>query len=143
MDITHNLTIKASAETIYNAVATEKGINGWWSKDCNVGENEGEDSLLKFDKQGTIVEMSFRTETLIPNQKAVWICTKNGNPLWLNTKIVTEITETTDGAEIVFSHANFQDGLEDNEGFEMTKQGWQHFVGSLQSFCETGEGQPW
>ncbi|MGI9542380.1 MAG: hypothetical protein ACR2MX_03920, partial [Cyclobacteriaceae bacterium] len=61
MDITHNLMINASPETIYDAVASEKGINGWWSKDCKVGEAEGEGSLLKFNKAGNIVEMGFRT----------------------------------------------------------------------------------
>ena len=41
MDITHNLKINAKAATIYNAVATQAGISGWWSKDCVVGEKEG------------------------------------------------------------------------------------------------------
>jgi len=143
MDITHNLQIKAKAEVIYNAVATEKGINGWWSKDCSVGETEGEGSLLKFDKQGTIVEMGFRTLTLTPNKKAVWECTENGNPAWIGTKIITEISESENGCEVVFSHAGFQEKWRGQEPFEMTKQGWVHFVNSLVSYCQKGEGQPW
>ena len=49
MEIKHNLEINANASTIFNAVATEKGINGWWSKDCEVGETIGSDSTLRFD----------------------------------------------------------------------------------------------
>ncbi|GJM35883.1 MAG: hypothetical protein DHS20C18_48840 [Saprospiraceae bacterium] len=143
MDITHNLTIKASPEAIYNAVATKNGITGWWSKDCTVGETEGKKSLLKFNKEGTIVEMGFRTLTLIPNKKVVWECTENGNPAWLGTKIVTEISAAEGGSKVVFSHADFDEKWKGQDPFEMTKGGWKHFVSSLVAYCEEGVGQPW
>ena len=143
MDIKHNLKINASAETIYNAVATEKGITGWWSKDSKVGETIGSDSILNFDKQGTIVTMGFGTSELSPNKKVVWECTNNANPAWIGTKIITEISTLDNGCEVVFSHADFNEKWEGQEPYEMTKQGWVHFVNSLTSYCETGEGQPW
>lgn len=143
MDIKHNLNLNASAETIYKAVSTQQGINGWWSKDCSVGETEGGDSLLKFDKQGTIVEMGFKTESLVPNKTVIWECTQNGNPAWLGTKIKTQITELENGCEVVFSHANFDEKWKGQDPFEMTKQGWEHFVNSLRTYCEDGQGQPW
>ena len=143
MDITHNLNIKASPETVYNAVSTHQGINGWWSKNCQVSETVGGDSILKFDKQGTIVRMDFRTEQLIPNEKVIWTCIKNGNPMWIGTKIITEIKSTAHGSEVQFSHAGFDEAHAGKEGFEMTKSGWDHFVNSLVSYCENGEGQPW
>jgi len=143
MEITHNLKINASAETIYNAVSTNAGISGWWAKDASVGESEGEGSLLKFNKQGTIVPMSFKTIALDPNKKAVWECTENGNPAWIGTEIITEITSTESGCDVVFSHANFDEKWSGQEPFEMTKGGWDHFVASLVSYCETGSGQPW
>lgn len=144
MDIRHDLVINATPETIYNAVATHAGINGWWSKECTVGEKVGENSVLNFDKQGTMVRMDFRTEELAPNKRVVWACTKNANSMWENTKIITEIGEKKEGGvEVVFNHAGFDDSCAGQEGFEMTKQGWDHFVGSLVAFCETGNGQPW
>lgn len=143
MDIKHNLKINASAQTIYNAVATEKGITGWWSKDCKVGETVGSDSTLNFDKQGTIVTMGFQTLELNPNKKVVWECTKNGNPAWMGTKIITEISESGSGCDVVFSHADFDEKWKGQEPYEMTKQGWVHFINSLVSYCETGKGQPW
>ena len=143
MDITHNLAIKASPEAVYQAVATEKGITGWWSKDCQVGEEEGEKSQLKFVKEGNTVEMGFQTDTLEPNRRVVWECTDNANPAWIGTKIITEISKTDEGSQVLFSHAGFDDKWKGQEPFEMTKGGWQHFVGSLVSYCEKGEGQPW
>lgn len=143
MDITHNLEIKASADKVYSAVATQEGITGWWSKDCTVGEKEGDKSLLKFDKQGTIVEMGFVTKTLIPVKKVVWECVENANPAWLGTEIITEVLEKGDGSSVTFSHAGFDEKWRGQEAFEMTKGGWDHFVTSLVSYCEGGEGQPW
>jgi len=143
MNITHNLRIKASAETIYNAIATQNGITGWWSKDCEVGEAVGENSLLKFDKQGKIVEMGFKTLELSANKKAVWECTENGNPAWLGTRIVTEITPGNHTSDVLFSHTGFDEKWKGQDPFEMTKQGWEHFVNSLVSYCEGGKGQPW
>ena len=143
MDITHNLKINATAETIYNAVSTKNGMQGWWCKDSMVGEVEGKNSLLKFDKEGTIVPMHFKTITLNPNKKVIWECTQNGNPAWVGTKIITEISESENGCDVVFSHADFDEKWSGQEAFEMTKQGWAHFVASLNSYCENGEGQPW
>ncbi len=143
MDITHNLTIKASSETIYKAVSSEEGISGWWSKDCNVGTKEGEKSLLKFDKEGTIIEMGFETKILEPNKKVVWGCISMPNPAWIGTRIITEISSSEDGCDIVFSHAGFDDKWKGQEPFEQTKGTWNHFMNSLVSYCENGQGQPW
>lgn len=143
MDITHNLKIKASPETIYKAVSTREGIQGWWCKDSKVGEAEGKKSLLKFNKEGNIVPMGFETLNLDKDKKAVWECTDNPNPAWIGTKLTTEITSNDSGSAVVFSHSGFDEKWKGQEPFEMTKQGWEHFMNSLVSYCETGEGQPW
>lgn len=143
MDITHNLNINASAETIYNAVQSQNGISSWWAKDCTVGENVGENSHLKFDKQGTIVEMGFKTMALNPNKRVVWECISNPNPAWIGTTLTTEIESSDDGCNVVYTHGGFDEKWKGQDPFEMTKQGWQHFMASLVSFCEKGEGQPW
>ena len=143
MEIAHNLSIKAEPETVYKAVSTNEGIAGWWSKDCVVGESEGTDSKLKFDKQGKLVEMTFKTTHLNHNTKVLWECTENPNPAWIGTRISTEITKTPTGCDVLFSHRNFDEKWKGAEPFEMTKQGWNHFIASLVSYCEKGVGQPW
>ncbi|MFT6843846.1 MAG: hypothetical protein ACJAUV_000013 [Flavobacteriales bacterium] len=142
MEITHLLKIKASPEKVFKAVSSQQGISAWWSKECSVGESEGSTSTLKFDKQGTIVTMGFKTTHLNVNKKVLWECVENANPAWLGTRISTEISETLEGSEVLFSHRNFDEKWKGQDLFEMTKQGWEHFVGSLVSFCETGEGEP-
>ena len=142
MDIRHDLQINATAQTIYAAVSTQEGISGWWSKDCQIGESEGAGSVLNFNKQGKIVTMGFKTIVLSPNKRAVWECTENANPAWIGTQVITEITENEAGCQVAFAHANFDEKWKGQASFEMTKGGWEHFIKSLVSFCETGVGQP-
>lgn len=73
----------------------------------------------------------------------LWECIENPNPAWLGTRVSSEITETLTGCTVLFSHRNFDEKWKGAEPFEMTKQGWERFVASLISFCETGKCQPW
>ena len=130
MDITHDLNIKAQSETIYKAVATQKGIQSWWCNNSEVAETEGGTSLLKFNKEGTIVPMSFKTITLNPNKKVVWECIENPNPAWIGTQITTTIE---DEGKVTFTHSGFDDKWKGQEAFEMTKGTWNHFMSSLKA----------
>ncbi len=87
--------------------------------------------------------MGFTTRDLQPKRRVEWECTENGNPAWIGTRIITEITPEQEGCKVVFSHAGFDPKWEGQEAFEMTKGTWGHFIDSLKSFCETGQGQPW
>ncbi len=141
MNITHELKLKA--ETVFNAVSTEKGIQGWWSKNSNVGETVGSNSLLQFVKEGMEIDMQFETKVLEKDKKVIWECTAMPNPAWIGTKIITEINETPKGCDIVFSHADFDKKWQGQDPFEQTKATWNHFVQSLKDYCEKGQGQPW
>jgi hypothetical protein len=87
--------------------------------------------------------MGFRTVTLSRDKKVVWECISMPNPAWIGTRIITEISKSENGCAVVFSHANFDDKWAGQEPFEQTKGTWKHFMASLVSFCEDGEGQPW
>lgn len=39
-----------------------------------------------------------------------------------------------------FAHAGLTDG---GPPYEMTSEGWKHFMKSLKTYAETGTGQPW
>lgn len=143
MDISFDLNIKAPADKVYEALSTESGIKGWWSKDCRVGEKEGEKTLLKFNKGGNIVGMSFETQKLKPRKRVVWECTENVNPAWMGTRLSTKISETSDGVKVEFVHEGFSEKWVGLEAFESTRQGWEHFMNSLVNYCEKGQGDPW
>jgi uncharacterized protein YndB with AHSA1/START domain len=145
MEIKNILAIKASAQMVFNAISTDKGVKGWWAKSSVIGEKEGKLTLLKFDKNkdGNITDMLFKTTELIPNKKLVWECVDNGNPAWIGTKITYELTEQNNETGLHFSHSDFDEKWKGKEPFEMTKGGWLgYFLPSLVSFCEMDNGHP-
>jgi hypothetical protein len=56
----------------------------------------------------------------------------------VGTTLSWAITPDGNGTEVSFEHAGWK-----GDAPEPVVQGWRHFVGSLRSFVETGEGQPW
>ena len=143
MDIVYSFEIDAAPLEVYHAVATQQGITGWWSKDCKVAEEIGGQSDLRFNKEGKIVEMHFRTDQLQPGRSVAWTCVENPNPAWIGTELRYEIAESDKGTRLSFSHVRWDSKWEGQEPYEMTKEGWEHFMKSLKTFCETGAGQPW
>ena len=143
MDIKHQLQLNATTQQVYEAIATQQGIEGWWSQVCHIPSNVGELSFMKFVKEDKVVGMYFRIDELQADKKIAWTCVQNSNPAWANSKLTFEIEKTVDGCSLVFIHYNFDEKWKGTPPYSMTVDGWNFFMSSLKSFCETGKGQPW
>ena len=143
MDIKNQLQINASPQKVYEAITTQQGFEGWWSQVCHISSSVGELSFMKFVKEGRIVGMYFRIDELQKDKKVIWSCVQNGNPCWVNTKLTFEIEKTNDGCLLTFIHHNFDEKWKGTPLYTMTVDGWNFFMNSLKSYCETGKGQPW
>ena len=141
MDIVHEFEIKASAEAVYKALTTEAGINGWWSKNCDMPETVGEMLKVRFTEHN--VEMGFRIDELDSNSRVKWTGVENPNPAFINTHIQFDIEESTEGVKFRFNHSNWDEQWNGQIQYEQSVGTWQHFMNSLKSYLETGEGQPW
>ena len=53
--IKEKIIVRGSTEKVFDALTSNAGYNGWWSKDCQIAEKPGGESKLKFNKNGTIV----------------------------------------------------------------------------------------
>ena len=143
MDIVHEFPIETSAEKLYAALTTQVGINGWWAKDCQPAAAEGGVSVMRFNKQGQIVEMQFRVDELQDNQGTRWTCVQNPNPAWINTQLEFAIRENGSGSMLRFAHTGWDAQWKGQPPYEMTKETWQGFMTSLKNYCENGVGAPW
>jgi uncharacterized protein YndB with AHSA1/START domain len=144
MEIVHNFEIRTSVDSLYDAITSQKGINGWWAKDADVGQQVGEISKMRFAKEAETVEMHFRIDEMLPTQKVSWTCVKNPNPAWIDTRIDFVIRELGGSyADFTFTHGNWDPKWEGQLPYEQTKEGWKHFMDSIRKFCETGIGEPW
>lgn len=141
MDLVHEFKTGASPQAVYDAFTTEKGINGWWSKSCDMAHNEGETLKVRFTEHN--VEMVFQIQELVPMKKAKWLATENANPTFLNTEITFEIQPEGSGSNFRFSHTNWDEQWEGKPNYEQSAETWKHFMNSLKSYLESGQGQPW
>jgi uncharacterized protein YndB with AHSA1/START domain len=129
-----NVTIKASSETIYNALTTEVGLSGWWAKQTIARPEIGFLDTFTF---GTFVN-KMKVIELIPNEKVVWECVESIDE-WIGTFISFELEDKGEKTLIRFTHGHWK---EITDMFAVCTYDWAGFMTSLKSLCETGIGKP-
>jgi len=139
--IRHELDLSSTPAAIYAALTTPAGIQAWWSRDSTIGSGPGAEHELRFRKGDRTVVMRFRVETSERDRLVAWTCTANGNPVWKDTTLRWEIAPSAKGARLVFEHAGFSEGA--SPPYQMTVDGWNHFMASLAGYLERGTGEPW
>lgn len=138
--IRHTLTLSARPDVAYRAVATSEGLQGWWCANSDIATAVGEETELRFVKDGTPVTMRFRVDALDRNQRVAWTCLESPNPIWVGSTLTWAIRAEGTGTTLEFVHAGLAAG---GPPYDMTAEGWQHFMASLKQYAETGTGQPW
>src|SRR4051812_6919053 len=98
-NITHQATIKASAQKIYELIATKTGIQKWLTKEdgwtIKGTETMGGTLLFYFGKNHHEMKIS----KLVPNKEVKWDCIV-GHPEWIGTT-VSFIIESKDDKNIL------------------------------------------
>jgi hypothetical protein len=136
-DFTRTLTIKATADTLRTAITTAAGVSGWW-----MPTRSPEPGLLRisFGDKGLDVRVMTMPELV------VWdVVDCSAEPDWVGTTIEFASGAVAAGAanaagllELTFTHR----GLGGLPCAESCFAGWTHFLPSLQSFVESGTGDP-
>ena len=137
--IEDQVTIHTTPGKAYAALTEQSGYLGWWSKDCQIAGRVGGESSLRFDKQGSIVKMRFRTDAMEPESRVRWTCISHDMDSWIGTTLSWTIATDASGVSVALLH----DGWQSETPPEMVAQGWKHFLGSMKQYLETGVGQPW
>jgi uncharacterized protein YndB with AHSA1/START domain len=137
--IKHDLNVKADAPTAFKAVATEAGIKGWWAKNSTVGETLGSNVELHFTKPEMSATMTFDVTALEPGRLVEWTCKQNTNPIWLGSKLTWQIEPASEGSVVHFTHEGLSEG---GPPYDMTVEGWQFFLGSLEAYLNGGAPYP-
>lgn len=136
--VLEKVIVRGSGDKVFAALTEQAGYNGWWSKDCSIGRKAGDESTLKFNKEGMIVTMRWRVDEVVPGRSVRWTCIGHDMPSWVGTTLRWDIVAADQATELSLHHSGWQ-----GEAPEPVVQGWRHFVGSLRSWVETGTGQPW
>jgi uncharacterized protein YndB with AHSA1/START domain len=133
-EIRHNVAIKATPETIYNAITTQEGLESWWAKQSIAAPEVGFVNIFTFGKSRNEMKVSKLTN----NKKVEWKCL-NSNEEWIDTTIFFDLEEKDGRTILRFAHSGWRAVT---DFFAECNYNWALFMKSLKSFCETGAGTP-
>lgn len=135
--ILHDIGIKASAKTIYEALTDTKKLAKWWTSDTRGrGSKIGETLEFWF---GDFCQ-KFEVIELKPNRLVRWRADKKvGMPEWSGTEIEFSLSPEKGQCHVLFSHSNW-DHI--NGMFPHCSTKWAVFMLSLKNLLEKGKGQP-
>ncbi len=135
-DIVHELDIAAPAATVFEAVTTQHGLAGWWTRQCSATPAVGTEATFGFEG-GTVV-LSMRIDTLEEPELVHWECTA-GPDEWVGTSIAFRIEADDGGTLLRFWHGGweYEDGALPRCSFQ-----WAMYLDSLRRYAETGTGSP-
>lgn len=136
--IKEKLLIRATSAQVFEALTTPDGYRGWWSKDCQIAQKAGGESQLKFNKDGNVVTMRFRLDEAVPDKAVRWTCVGHDMESWIGTTLTWALATEGKSTEVMLEHGGWKGDVP-----EPVVHGWRHFIGSLRSYVETGQGQPW
>jgi uncharacterized protein YndB with AHSA1/START domain len=138
-DIIHRIGINAPAAKVYEAVATARGVAGWWTRDTTGAAKVGGEVNVRFHKGGKeIGRMDFEMTRLEPDREVHWRILA-GPPEWVGTDVTFHLAQDGDTTILLFGHRNWKEPVEFMAHCSMK---WAVFLLSLRELVETGRGRP-
>ncbi len=135
VSITQSVDIDAAPDRVYDAVTTQEGLRGWWTRKAVAAPEEGWVNRFPFSS-GDYNAM--RVTSLDPGHRVEWECVE-GAQEWVGTRVVFQLEATGPGTRVRFSHSDWRD---DTPFFRMCRKAWEWYMSSLKQYCETGHGTP-
>ena len=134
--IYHHVSIRTKdIEKVYQALTTQEGLSGWWTKHTSAKPEEGSIATFRFSPD---YEKHMRIDKLVPNKQVIWTCIK-GDKEWLDTRLTFDLKQEGDFVILDFRHSGW---ASQTETFGLCSYHWALYMKSLKDLIETGQGQP-
>ena len=139
----YDLVIAAPRAKVYQALTTVEGLQGWWTRTCDVGTSVGAKSTFRFGPNFKVMEI----ERLQPDTEVRWRCVDSNLQVpgvtrpheWIGTSVVFQLENAPRGTRLSLEHVGL---VPEFECYEICVDGWQRFLGSLEAYVITGHGAP-
>jgi uncharacterized protein YndB with AHSA1/START domain len=128
--------INATPEKVYAALATTKGLQGWWTADSRADETAGGKAEFGFDRRGMVFRM--KIEKLEPSKLVVWRC-HGDQAEWNGTTLTWNIAREGDATVLRFTQSGWREITDFCAGCNAM---WGHLMFRLKAFAETGKADP-
>lgn len=135
-DLRHLLTINAPVNHVFSAVASQGGLQQWWTKET-IAEPV-EDSIAEF-KFGDSFHHKMQIMDIQANERVEWLV-KESTKEWVGTRIIFRFHAEGEKTILRFSHLNW---LEVTDFFASCNFQWAYYLTSLKMLCEQGKGMPY
>jgi uncharacterized protein YndB with AHSA1/START domain len=138
-DYARRVAFRSAPERVFEAVATLEGIAGWWTPLVGGSPTRGASVQLRFE--GLRERIVLRVDGADRPSSVRWTCVEHtGLEEWAGTRMHFEIAARGDqGSELCFRHEGLAPKL---ECYETCELGWDHFLGSLAAYVDSGRGEP-
>lgn len=137
-EIALDLTIRATPEDVFHAIAEQDGITRWWANRVRAEPRVGAITEIRFDN-GEVMEMEVTACAV--GQTVQWRVRVAPHD-WEGSTITWDLTATSNGTKLRFGQHDLVVGTTGYR-IEQTRAGWEYFLGSLKSYLETGRGTPY
>jgi uncharacterized protein YndB with AHSA1/START domain len=136
-DYQKTIRVQASPDALFDAVTTSEGLSAWWTEAAGSGDAGGELRFTMSAPEPLLIHVDEATRPASVRW-TVTRCTFERD--WEGTHPTFTFRPVGDGAtELEFRHVGLTDQL---ECIEMCTNGWNHYLGSLRDYVETGRGNP-
>jgi len=134
--IHHEIGVKASPGSVYEALTETKGLAGWWIADARgVGNKVG--GVLEFSTGDFL--RRFEVVELQPGKVVRWRWKGDEDDEWAGTEVTFKLTPDGNQCWVNFSHS----GYRSEQGcLPHCSMKWAVFMLSLKDLLEKGKGHP-
>ena len=133
--MTKEILVKATAETIFQAISTANGLGKWWSYYTSAPDWENGEVLLKWPSAGHRARIRL-SEAKAPTFAEWKVIEHKPFSEWNGTAIRFLIEEGGSGAsKVVLRHIGL---VPECECYEVCSSGWEYLVGQIKTLVEKG-----
>jgi uncharacterized protein YndB with AHSA1/START domain len=136
LEIHQLIGVKATPAKAFAAIATPKGVAGWWTRTVRGEIARGETFDLLFDKS----KVRLKTTELKAGRKLVWQAVADDYKVFTGTQVTFELSRGKGETIIRMAHTGFK-GKPSFE-FAFLSMKWATFMLSLKDYIEKGKGRP-
>lgn len=135
-EIIHRVGIACSANEVYNALTTDKGLSQWWTTDTTGAGAVGSIIQFRFGGSGP----DFEVAELQPDLRVRWKHSGDMPGAWIGTEVSFQLQSEANQTVVGFSHSGWK---ETSDFMAHCSTKWAVFLLSLKAALETGAGQPY
>jgi uncharacterized protein YndB with AHSA1/START domain len=130
--------VAADVKTVYDALSTSEGVNGWWSNHTEGPSGVG--SVMKVSFPDAPMTFDFEVVTEEPEKGVTWK-TLAGPPEWSDTTISFEIQSDAEGnRSVLFNHDGWKTT---DESFPFIAYSWAQILPRLKTLVEEDTADPY